>query len=418
VSLLHLQSLRAYGCASVLVFLEEGVAPREARRLLSRFVRAPNSQAAALAEAAGAGRAVAPAGRYYPNLGVLLGTVDRDAYRRLRADRRVRKIASAPRLEHIRPVSSRPAKLAEDRTWGIRALRIDLLWQEGLSGAGVTVGHLDTGVDGAHAALRGAIAGFAEFDEMGRQVRPAPEPSDSGEHGTHTAATIVGRPVRGRAVGVAPRARLYSAMVIEGGDAVARVLGGMDWALGRGVRVLNMSLGFPGWWDDFLELTRIIRGHGALPVFAVGNEGPGTSRSPGNYAEALSVGAADRSSRVAWFSSSDRFDRARDPIVPDVVAPGVDVISARPGAGYQSMSGTSMAAPHVAGLAALLFEATPDASVDDVETAIFASATPLPGDPATRQGRGLPDGRAALERLRGKVAPGPARAASLIRSRR
>ena len=110
---------------------------------------------------------------------------------------------------------------------------------------------------------------------------------------------------------------------------------------------------------------RHARAQGILPLFAVGNEGPGTSRSPGNYVEALSVGATDRDDDVALFSSSQRFDRQSDLIVPDLVAPGVSVISARPGGGSQSMDGTSMATPHTAGLAALLLEAKPDATVDE-----------------------------------------------------
>jgi hypothetical protein len=82
----------------------------------------------------------------------------------------------------------------------------------------------------------------------------APAPCDSDEHGSHTAATVAGRPVRGKAVGIAPGSQLASALVIEGGDSVARVLGGLDWALDQGIRVLSMSLGFRGWWEDFLPI--------------------------------------------------------------------------------------------------------------------------------------------------------------------
>jgi subtilisin len=188
-------------------------------------------------------------------------------------------------------------------------------------------------------------------------------------------------------------------MVIEGGQVVARVLGGMDWVVARGARILSMSLGLAGWWTDFLPITRILRQRGVLPVFAVGNEGPGTSRSPGNYTEAISVGAFDRLGDVAPFSSSQRFERAVDPVVPDLVAPGVDVISARPGGGFQSMRGSSMATPHVAGLAALLLEAKPTATVDELEGAIFGSCRREPGWAPERAGRGSPDGPRALELL-------------------
>ena len=118
----------------------------------------------------------------------------------------------------------------------------------------------------------------------------------------------------------------------------------------------------------------MLRDSGVLPVIAVGNEGPGTSRSPGNYPRSVSVGAHDRNGVVADFSSSQRFVRRSQPLVPDVVAPGVDVISAAPGGKWRSMDGSSMAVPHVAGLAALLLQAEPTATVARLERAIFKSA--------------------------------------------
>jgi len=429
----YIQSeLAARGVAQVIVVLKpetpavkagEAVAatPTEARRvpglarLASHFEAAETSQASQLATAARLGRPLrpairagrarkrapvkVPAARYYPHLGILMGTTTRDGLTALRSDKRVARVVAAPAFSLIRPSFKALARLTTTLSWGIRALKADRLWQEGLTGKGVLIGHLDTGVDGKHPALKGAIAHFAEFDDFGRPVQPAPSPFDSDDHGTHTAATIAGRAVNGRHVGVAPGARLASAAVIEGGDVLARVLGGMDWAVGRKVRVLSMSLGLRGWWDDFVVLTRILRQRGVLPVFAVGNEGPGTSRSPGNYPEALSVGAHDEDWKVADFSSSQRFRRAADPLVPDLVAPGVGIVSAMPGGGWQIMDGTSMAAPHVAGLAALLMEAAPDHAIDVVESAIFRSCTRR-GMSVERCNRGVPDGLRALKFLR------------------
>jgi subtilisin len=246
----------------------------------------------------------------------------------------------------------------------------------------------------------GAIAAFAEFNTLGRQTNPDPDPFDTGDHGTHTAATIAARSVSGRSVGVAPGARLASAIVIEGGRVIARILGGMDWAVGNNVRVLNMSLGLRGFEDDFLQLTQLLRARNILPVFAVGNEGPGRSRFPGNYPEALSVGAHDRTGRVAPFSSSQRFVRTVEPLVPDLVAPGVGVVSARPGGGFQVMDGSSMATPHVAGLAALLMQSKPNATVDEVENAIFGSCRLTPTLDRERCNRGMPDAVQAMKLLR------------------
>ncbi len=336
----------------------------------------------------------------FPNLGVVLGTVTREGLEGLRSDVRVKKVVGAPQFSLIRPVAAADAKLATQNTWGIQFLKVPKLWSQGLSGKGIQVGHLDTGADGKHPALKTAFAAFAEFDFLGMQVTPNPKPHDTDDHGTHTAATIAGRAVQGRAVGVAPKAKLASAIVIEGGNVIARILGGMDWAISQNVRVLSMSLGLRGFVDDFLAITQIIRSKNILPVFAVGNEGVFTSRSPGNYSESLSVGAHDRNGMIADFSSSQRFLRPADPLVPDIVGPGVDVISARPGGGFQSMSGTSMATPHIAGLAALLFEAKPSATAADVEKAIFNSSK-LGTIPKSRGNRGMPDGVVALSILTG-----------------
>jgi subtilisin len=342
-----------------------------------------------------------PLVRYYPNLGVALGTVTRSGLAALRKDDQVAEVVGAPRMSLIRPTRRSPAALRARVTWGMQRLGVPALWEQGLRGNGVLVGHLDTGVDGTHPALGAAIEAFAEFDLVGRQIVPAASARDSGQHGTHTAGTIAGRLQGGRSVGIAPGCSLASAIVLEGGQLVARVLGGVDWAVGQGVRILNMSLGLRGWTNDFLPVIRRVRDRGILPVVSVGNEGAGTSRSPGNYAEALSIGGMDGADGMYFDSSSQRFERPADPIVPDLVAPGVDVISARPGGGYQSMDGTSMATAHVSGLAALLLEAKPEATVDEIEGAILGSARLEPGWAPDRAGRGIPAAERALELLSG-----------------
>jgi subtilisin family serine protease len=427
------QQLKASGVAQVIVVLKSagqamaasGGAGAGAAALRKHFTSSELSQRSALAAAPAAGTRTAsarrrsrpaPAVMHFPNLGVMLGTVTPEGLAALRDDDAVATVAGTPQISLIRPEGARAARAAKRVTWGIDALGVPALWSQGLTGKGVRVAHLDTGVDGRHPALKRAIRAFAEFDDLGVQVTPVPRPWDSDDHGTHTAATIAGRPVRGRSIGVAPGAELVSAMVIEGGDVVARVLGGLDWSLEQGVRVLSMSLGFRGWWEDFLPIVQILRARNVLPVIAVGNEGPGTSRSPGNYSEALSVGAVDVRGRVAGFSSSQRFQRANDPRVPDVVAPGVDVISAEPGRGYQSMDGTSMATPHVAGLAALLCEAAPDRGVNDLEDAIFRSCRLASGVPPSRANRGVPDAVAALQALTGLAAA--VRPSTIARRRR
>ena len=95
--------------------------------------------------------------------------------------------------------------------------------------------------------------------------------------------------------------------MIEGGDQVARVLAGVDWMLNFPVRVLNLSLGFPGYFDQYIPLLKKLLAKGVFPVFAIGNEGPGTSRSPANYPQALSVGAVDRMAMWIRVRAAKRF---------------------------------------------------------------------------------------------------------------
>jgi subtilisin len=187
--------------------------------------------------------------------------------------------------------------------------------------------------------------------------------------------------------------------VIEGGNIVARILGGMDWAVARGAKILNMSLGLRGYREEFLPLMQTLRARGLLPVIASGNEGAGTSRSPGNYDLCLSVGACDEQDGIPDFSSSQYFKRDNDPYVPDIVGPGADVLSAMPGKKFGVMDGTSMATPHIAGLAALLWEAKPNATLDEIEAAIQASCQRPQTMARPRANRGIPDAVAALKAL-------------------
>lgn len=382
-------------------------------RMLSNFRVPEEGRNQAISRQRGT-RAAAPV-RYFPHLGMLLGTTDTRGRGRLAADPDVVAVAPLPPITSIPSVG--PARRLEEPTalvtWGIRSLQIERLWRQGLSGAGVLVGHLDTGIDGRHPAFApDAIASFTFFDFAGDE-RPATTIAyDTGRHGTHTAGTIVGRPVDGRAVGIAPGAALASAIVIEGGDIARRVIAGIDWALGSGVRIINLSLGVfgrdPGWGNVVAR----VRSRGVLPVVAIGNEGPGTSRSPGNDPLALSVGAVGRDGSVAAFSSSQWFPGQAMDQVPDLVAPGVEVQSAEAGGRWLVQAGTSQAVPHISGLAALLWEARPDATIDEIEQAILGSCSQVGPDPR-RGGRGVPDGPLALASLTGT----PVAAAARRRSR-
>ncbi|TMJ02017.1 MAG: serine protease [Alphaproteobacteria bacterium] len=392
--------LDSSGRADVIVVLKNQMSPdREARANAVEDATVLNKH---FTPVLGAARETAPAAKLLPNLGIMIGQIDAGGLAALRSHQMVEAVLPAPVFTLIRAVATEPQAPAPEITWGLKQLGIPQLWDAGYTGRGIAVGHLDTGIDGAHPALAGAIKAFAEFDAAGNLVPDAPT-TDSGDHGTHTAGTIAARTTAASTFGVAPGAQLISAKVIEGGQVTRRILAGMDWAIGEGIRILNMSVGVPGYDPSFLPIVQIVRSRDILPVFAIGNDGEGTSRSPGNYAEALSVGALDPSMIVSAYSCSQRFDRPVNPVVPDIVAPGAAVLSCIPGARYAKKYGTSQAAPHISGLAALLMEAKPSADIAAIEQAILAASTRPASISEDRGNHGVPFGPAALASLTAAV---------------
>jgi subtilisin family serine protease len=274
-------------------------------------------------------------------------------------------------------------------------------WSQGLTGRGVTVAVVDSGIEAQHPDLVGKVAAAKNFVD-----EPA---GDKVGHGTHVASTVAGTGAAsdGSHRGVAPEARLLDAKVcgLEGCPEDA-ILAGMEWAaVEQKATVVNMSLGgedSPG--DDPLEqaINTLSAEHGTLFVVAAGNDGElgsGTIRSPGSAEAALTVGAVDRQDALAVFSS-------RGPTVgdsankPDLTAPGVDIVAAKAagtdvglpvGEYYTTASGTSMATPHVAGAAAILLQQHPEWTGAQVKAALMASAKVVPEVGAFEQGAGRVD---------------------------
>ncbi|MFC5289772.1 S8 family serine peptidase [Actinokineospora guangxiensis] len=275
-------------------------------------------------------------------------------------------------------------------------------WADGLSGAGVTVAVLDTGVDETHPDLAGRQSAERNFTADA-------DATDAFGHGTHVASIIAGE--GGRYRGVAPGADILDAKVLDatGSGQESWVLAGMEWAVAQGADIVNLSLGGADTPDtDPLEaaVEALSAEHGALFVIAAGNSGPGprSVASPGSADAALTVGAVDRADAVAPFSS--RGPRLGDGgIKPDITGPGVDIVAAASAGGvigepvedgYIALSGTSMATPHVAGAAALLAQARPDWPGQRLKSALTASAAPTGGETAFTQGSGRVDVPAAL----------------------
>ncbi|KOV65979.1 hypothetical protein ADL00_18330 [Streptomyces sp. AS58] len=281
------------------------------------------------------------------------------------------------------------------------------VWKTGVTGKGVKVAVLDTGVDAAHPDLAdrlGEIRNFSSSDDAGDRVG----------HGTHVAATIAGSgaAANGTRKGVAPDAELMIGKVLgdNGSGSYSEVLAGMEWAARSGAQVVNMSLGGPASEDDPLvtAVEELTDETGALFVVAAGNEGPfpNSVGSPGTAPSALTVGAVDRDDALAPFSSRGPVG-LDETLKPDLTAPGVGIVAAR-AAGthmgtpeneyYTAASGTSMATPHVAGAAALLKQRHPDWTPETVKNALVGSAETIAGQGPDEQGGGRLDVAGAVDR--------------------
>ncbi|MER6942951.1 S8 family serine peptidase [Nonomuraea sp. NPDC000554] len=273
-------------------------------------------------------------------------------------------------------------------------------WAAGFDGTGTTVAVLDTGVDAAHPDLAGKVTGRRDF--TGENATGDPH-----GHGTHVASTIAGSGAAsdGRRKGVAPGARLVSGRVL-GGDGYGQlswIIDGMEWAAGeQHADIVNMSLGSRDAGGPLTSaVSRLSQQYGTLFVVAAGNDGCDSCvGAPGDAPEALTVGAVDREDKLAPFSS--RGPIAADlSVKPDVTAPGVQITAARSGGGiadpYVTMSGTSMATPHVAGAAALLRQARPGITGAELKSLLMETAKPTQGTPVDSQGTGRIDVAAALK---------------------
>ncbi|MFD4597271.1 S8 family serine peptidase [Streptomyces sp. NPDC058464] len=257
-------------------------------------------------------------------------------------------------------------------------------WKAGYNGKGVKIAVLDTGVDTTHPDLKDQVIESKNFSG-------AADATDHFGHGTHVASIAAGTGAKshGKYTGVAPGAKILNGKVLDdtGSGDDSGILAGMEWAAAEGADIVNLSLGgydTPEIDPLEAEVNKLSTEKGILFAIAAGNEGPESIGSPGSAAAALTVGAVDGNDKLADFSSTG--PAADGSIKPDVTAPGVDITAAAAKGsvidqevgenppGYLTISGTSMATPHVAGAAAILKQEHPDWGYQQLKAALTGSA--------------------------------------------
>ena len=296
-------------------------------------------------------------------------------------------LAPAGAANPANPIS--PAAAMTGVEANLSVVQAPALWNLGWRGQGVGVASLDTGGDVAHPDLAsswrgGANSWFDPYDE-----HPS-LPTDVNGHGTWTMGVMVGGGAGGTAIGVASAARWIAARIFDdrGRSSATAVHRAYQWLLDPDGNpatddapdVVNNSWTFtsPGCHLEFEPDLQALRAAGILPIFAAGNSGPGTatSLSPGNNPSAFAVGATDDSDQS--YSGSSRGPSSCDnSVFPEITAPGVGIHSSSLNGAYFDSTGTSLAAPHVAGMLAVLLSAYPNLAVEQQQAALLAGVNDL-----------------------------------------
>lgn len=309
----------------------------------------------------------------------------------------------------LRPLPQPPVALSgedeldETALWNLKFLHVHEAWQRfGAQGEGIIIGHADSGVDFRHLELFESYRGYPD-DHTYNWYDPwnqSPEPVDDNGHGTHTLAIIVGKNV-----GIAPKAKWIACTNLERNLAnPALYLECMQFLFAPfpphsdafrdgkpelGAHILNNSWGCPEIegcdTETFAYALQVFHMAGVFFVASAGNDGPDCGSlkyPPPIYPQAFAVGAIDANGNLAEFSSiGPALLHQKEVVKPDLLAPGVDILSALPGDTYGMLSGTSMAGPHVVGVVALLWSAFPQliGDLEATQTILIESAQPYQG---------------------------------------
>lgn len=296
----------------------------------------------------------------YDHLSGFTAKLDAQQLETLRQDERVASIAEDVRVK-ASDVQAFPTPAAQTNQWGLDRIdspSLDSDYSPPNKGAGVHAYIVDTGVN-SHPEFSGRLGAGRDFIDNDN------DGSDCQGHGTHVAGTV-----GGSSVGVAPEVTLHSVRVLDcrGFGTYSSIVGGMDWVAGNAEfpAVVNMSLGGPASSGEDEAVARLSRA-GVTTVVAAGNESrDACNTSPARAPEAITVASSTRSDARSSFSNFGR--------CVDVFAPGSDIRSSSMNGGYVSLSGTSMASPHVAGVAALYLSANRSAQPAAVQSAIVGGS--------------------------------------------
>jgi subtilisin family serine protease len=287
------------------------------------------------------------------------------------------------------PADGPPSDPLFDQQDDLTQIHVPEVWPTTTGDPGVVIAVIDTGVDVTHPDL----AGVTVVDPR-NEIWNSTDTADDNGHGTHVAGTIFARDDNGLGIsGIAPASTLMPIKVLDGNGSgfVSDVLDAVDWARTHGADIMNLSLGGSLTHDQIAMAQPTFtaaRAAGILVVAAAGNDGSQFMSYPAGLQGVVSVGAVDDHDVAADFSTHNRG--------VDISAPGVDTLSTIDGA-YDRLSGTSMATPHVVGVAALIWAARPSLSVAELEAVLRTSSVDL-GDPGRDDyyGSGRIDAAAAL----------------------
>ncbi|TDT61354.1 S8 family peptidase [Fonticella tunisiensis] len=302
-------------------------------------------------------------------------------------------------------------------------IKSSTLWKSGITGKGITVAVLDSGVYN-HPDLKGRIIGFVDF------IKNKKTAYDDNGHGTHVAGNIAssGKSSNYKYRGTAPEANIVGVKILnkEGSGSFSTVIEGIQWCIDNkdllNIRVMNLSLGSPpmqSYKDDpVCQAVESAWKAGIVVCAAAGNSGPepNTINSPGIDPLIITVGALNDNNTIPAFDDVIADFSSRGPTIdnlqkPDIVAPGVDIISlrvpgslidkqnksARVGNLYTSLSGTSMATPICTGVVCQMLQANPSLTPGEVKERLIKTAIPVSGVDKNSQGAGIINAEEAVK---------------------